>query len=200
MTKTELRKSLLKARQAMPVDNWQQKSQQICHHLQASSLFAQAQTILAYFSFRQEPDLSALFSCSEFNHSKTRSKIWGFPRCVDRDLHWHEWPPQHSWPLQIGAYGIPEPHPALPPIQPETVDLLLIPAVACDRKGYRLGYGGGYYDRLLSSPPWNTKPTIGITFDFAHLPQLPIDTWDRPLQAVCTEMGLQIGEGEGVRG
>lgn len=70
------------------------------------------------------------------------------------------------------------------------VDLILVPAVACDRHGYRLGYGGGFYDRMLSLNEWTTPPTVGIVFDFAYLPQLPIDRWDKPLQAVCTETGF----------
>ena len=57
----------------MPIEEWRQKSDRIALHLQASPLFAQAQTILAYFSFRQEPDLSLLFS---------DSRVFGFPRCL----------------------------------------------------------------------------------------------------------------------
>jgi 5-formyltetrahydrofolate cyclo-ligase len=144
-------------------------------------LFAQANSILAYFSFRQEPDLSPLF---------TSDKTWGFPRCVGKALSWHVWSSNQSLPLQIGAYGIQEPHPDSPTLQPEQVDLILVPSVACDEQGYRLGYGGGFYDRLLSLPNWSNKPTIGIVFDFARLPDLPKDPWDRSLKAVCTEFGL----------
>ena len=93
--------------------------------------------------------------------------------------------------LQRGAYGIPEPHPTAPTLEPAQVDLILVPCVACDFRGYRLGYGGGFYDRLLSSGEWASKPTIGIVFEFAYLPQLPIDPWDKMLQSVCTETGLR---------
>jgi 5-formyltetrahydrofolate cyclo-ligase len=181
LDKAALRRSLLQHRQSMSRQDWQQKSHQICTHLQASSLLAEAKTVLAYFSFRQEPDLSALF---------TLPHQWGFPRCVGKALFWHLWFPNHPLLLQIGKYGILEPHPDAPELGLADVDLILVPAIACDRRGYRLGYGGGFYDRLLSSSDWAAKPTIGIVFEFAHLPQLPIDPWDLPLKAVCTEAGL----------
>jgi 5-formyltetrahydrofolate cyclo-ligase len=88
----------------------------------------------------------------------------------------------------MGAYGILEPHPQAPTLSPSEVDLILVPAVACDLQGYRLGYGGGFYDRMLSNPAWAKLPTIGIVFDFAHLAQLPKDPWDQPLHHVCTEI------------
>ena len=181
MDKKGLRKALLAARRAIDPDVWQAKNSQLCDQLRSSSLFATAQTVLAYFSIRQEPDLSDLFKAQ---------KSWGFPRCVGKTLYWHRWEPQASMPLQAGAYGIPEPHPDSPVLEPEQVDLLLVPAIACDTRGYRLGYGGGFYDRLLAAPSWAAIPTIGIVFDSAYLPTLPNDNWDRPLTAVCTERGL----------
>jgi 5-formyltetrahydrofolate cyclo-ligase len=177
--KTALRRSLLSKRRALAPEIWQQNSRQICDHLYSSGDFIQAQTVLAYFSIFLEPDLSPLF---------TQPKRWGFPRCVDKNLYWHNWAPSQS--LQPGRFGILEPLPTAPTIDADQVDLILVPSVACDRLGYRLGYGGGFYDRLLSSSAWATKKTIGITFDFAYLPVLPINTWDRPLAAVCTEAGV----------
>lgn len=179
-TKAELRKKLLKQRQAMTLEEWQQKSDRICAHLQSSPLFTQSKTILAYFSFRQEPDLSPLFTDTQHR--------WGFPRCVGKSLLWHSWQPGET--LQKGNYGILEPHPDAPILEADRVDLILVPGVACDVRGYRLGYGGGFYDRLLSYPDWVSKPTIGIVFDFACLPQLPIEDWDLRLQAICTEYRL----------
>ncbi|MBW4674046.1 MAG: 5-formyltetrahydrofolate cyclo-ligase [Desmonostoc geniculatum HA4340-LM1] len=180
LNKAKLRRTLLKTRQSMSVWEWREKSDRICSHLENSTLFAQAKTILAYFSFRQEPDLTPLFTNTKY--------CWGFPRCVHKSLSWHIWTPEDS--VQSGAYGITEPHPDAPTLDPTEVDLILIPSVACDDRGYRLGYGGGYYDRLLSSPEWLTKPTVGIVFDFAYLPQLPIEPWDKPLTSILTETGL----------
>ena len=180
-TKTELRRQLLKQRRSLPEKIWQEKSDRLCEKLRSLSLFIEAKTILAYFSFRQEPDLSPLL---------TRDRRWGFSRCVENSLLWHSW--SRGEPLQIGPYGIQEPFPDAPVIEPSEVDLILVPAVACDYQGYRLGYGGGFYDRLLASPQWSSIPTVGIIFDFAYLPQLPVEPWDRKLQAVCTEANIFI--------
>lgn len=179
--KAVLRRSLLNARQSIPADLWRQKSDRICQHLQHWQDFAQASTVLAYFSFRQEPDLSPLFSAS---------RRWGFPRCQEKNLFWHCWAPGDRLPLQSGSYGIVEPHPEAPLLKPSEVDLVLVPAIACDVRGYRLGYGGGFYDRMLSLPAWRVVPTIGIVFECARLPKLPIAPWDRPLTGICTEAGL----------
>lgn len=183
--KVRLRHTVIKNRQSLTVREWEEKSDLICSHLQTSVLFSQAKTILAYFSFRQEPDLSSSFT----NCDRNSERIWGFPRCVNKSLDWHRWKPNDS--IITGTYGITEPHPDSPKINSEEVDLILIPCVACDHQGYRLGYGGGYYDRLLSYPEWESIPTIGIVFDFAYLPQLPIEDWDKPLQAICTETGFR---------
>lgn len=181
MDKAELRRSLIKARQSIPVETWRHQSDRLCSHLAASAVLQQAQTVLAYLSFRQEPDLSLLFG----NNCR-----WGFPRCEGKVLHWHGGLPFDQLPLQQGAYGIREPHPTTPTLSPDEVDLILVPAVACDVRGYRLGYGAGFYDRMLSQPVWASKPTIGILFEFARLPSIPADPWDQLLDGICTEAGL----------
>ena len=109
------------------------------------------------------------------------------PRCVGKTLIWHSW--RAKDPLENGAFGIQEPTQSAPRIDPAKADLILVPAVGCDRRGNRLGYGGGFYDRLLSREDCKEIPTIGIVFDFALVVQLPQDPWDCPLDAVCTEQG-----------
>lgn len=183
-SKSELRRTFLQKRRMLSVEEWRQKSDRLCHHLRSLPLLTQAKTVLAYFSFRQEPDLSPLFTDSQWH--------WGFSRCVEKSLIWHRWVPEE--PLVKGDYGIFEPHPDSPILTPHEVDLILVPAVACDARGYRLGYGGGFYDRLLSSADWASKPTIGIVFEFAHLPQLPVDPWDKPLHSICTEKRFQVSD------
>jgi 5-formyltetrahydrofolate cyclo-ligase len=175
--KQMLRHQFLQQRQALAVEVWRTQSDLICDRLSNCPQFISAQTILAYQSCRQEPSLDYLFT-----HS---SKQWGLPRCVGKDLHWHRWQPLEL--LSVGAYGILEPNLKSPELVADRVDLILVPCVAIDRSGYRLGYGGGYYDRLRADPLWRKIPTIGISFDFAYVDTLPIDPWDLPLDRICTE-------------
>ena len=176
MDKVQLRRQFLQQRRSLPPKLWQEKSDRLCQNLISLPLFQSAKTILGYFSLHQEPDLSNLF---------TSSVTWGFPRCVGQNLAWHRWSVGDT--LQIGPYGIAEPEPDSPPLFPSDVDLILVPAVACDRRGYRLGYGGGYYDRLFADPLWANIPTIGIVFEFAYLSDLPVEPWDMTVSLVCTE-------------
>ncbi len=183
--KTTLRRSLLQKRRSLSPTQWRAKSDRICKQLQSFPLYTEAKTILAYFSFRQEPDLSLLFK------SKQERQRWGFPRCVGKSLVWHFWQPGEK--LVRGKFGILEPLLDSPTISVSEVDLILVPAVAGDRQGYRLGYGGGFYDRLLTSPQWQNIPTIGIVFEFAYLFTLPIDPWDTRLKYICTEEDVHFG-------
>jgi 5-formyltetrahydrofolate cyclo-ligase len=180
LNKQQLRQLILDQRKSLTKSEWQAQSDRICHQLQSFPLFKNAKTILAYFSFRYEPELSPLF---------TNPKRWGFPRCIDRSLVWHSW--QLGEQLTIGKYKTKEPLHNAPILQSQEVDLILVPAVACDREGYRLGYGGGFYDRMLSQSQWQNKTTIGIVFQFAYLPKLPVEPWDIRLDYICTETTIQ---------
>ena len=179
--KADLRRRLISARQAIPPHLWRQKSDRICAHLQSWPEFQSARCILAYWSFRNEPDLSPLMG---------RHRQWGLPRCQEKNMIWHRW--QGADFMKTGRFGIVEPLPQVPEIDPAQVDLILVPAVACDVRGHRLGYGGGFYDRMLSKPQWRRKPTIAIVFEYARVPSLPKDVWDRPMHGICTEKGLYL--------
>ena len=87
-------------------------------------------------------------------------------------------------PLKINIYGIPE------PLSKKKVypDILLIPLVAYDQELNRLGYGGGFYDRYLSSIEKNKKIIkIGLGYSFQKINKLPINQYDKKLDYVITE-------------
>lgn len=176
MNKNILRQKILQQRQSLSELQWNTKSNLICARITDLPIFTRANTIFAYFSFRKEADLSPLFS---FN------KNWAFPRCIKKNLTWHLWQPGED--LTKDKYGIQVPLETAPTVSVSSAELILVPAVACDERGYRLGYGGGFYDRLLSSPQCSDITTVGIVFDFARLNRLPVDSWDIKLDYVCTE-------------
>ena len=89
-----------------------------------------------------------------------------------------------------GPYGIPEP-PRLPgrPARVDGFDLVLVPGVAFDRKGNRLGQGLGYYDRFLARLPGDVL-RVGLAYSDQVVPEVPVDEWDVPLHALATEEGV----------
>ena len=92
--------------------------------------------------------------------------------------------------LRPGSYVIPEPpEAACPEINPSHIDLVLVPGVAYDRRGYRLGYGAGYYDRFLRLlRPDALK--VGLAYSFQVLDVLPAEAHDVPVDLVATEEEL----------
>ncbi|MEY3333514.1 MAG: hypothetical protein RLZZ176_1814, partial [Cyanobacteriota bacterium] len=117
LNKKELRRTLLHKRQSMTLLEWRDKSDRLTTNIQNSVIFNQANTILAFFSFRQEPDISSLYT--------NTNKRWGFPRCVDKSLVWHSWQPDDT--INTSAYGIKEPHHTAPIIEIAEVDLIIVP-------------------------------------------------------------------------
>ena len=91
--------------------------------------------------------------------------------------------------LQTGYFGIPEPDPHVhPSVIPNDLDLILVPGLAFDPKGNRLGQGAGHYDRYLSQIP-NT-PTIGITYGSQLLPDIPTEPHDLPMTYLASDRGV----------
>lgn len=182
-TKAQLRTSLRNQRRALSPADRAERSDRISQHLSQLPVLRSAPQILTYRSIRQEPDLTGL--------TRLVTPTWGLPRTVGSDLTWHHWQPDQPdvYPLTIGPFGIEEPAAHWPQLAPIPDSVILVPAIACDRQGYRLGYGGGYYDRLFAHPTWASLTKIGITFDLGYLDQIPIDPWDIPLNAICSETG-----------
>jgi 5-formyltetrahydrofolate cyclo-ligase len=97
-------------------------------------------------------------------------------------LVFHAWAP--DTPMQPGHHRIPEPASGRVVIP----ELLLIPCVGFDAEGYRLGYGGGYYDRTLAAWPAEAKPvTVGIAYEACRVDALDRETHDIPLDVIITD-------------
>lgn len=140
--------------------------------------FEQATHILLYAAMPGEIDVLPL--------AETPNKRLYLPRCAEnRRIAIHAYP----CPLVPGPFGIREPDASLPEAAPEVIDLVLVPGLVFSPDGGRVGYGGGYYDRFLP----RLRPdcvTIGLTPSALLVPELPLDSWDRRVSFVVTELGI----------
>ena len=91
---------------------------------------------------------------------------------------------------QLAADGCGIPAPLGPGLSPAGLSCLLVPALALDSSGFRLGYGGGWYDRLRSDPAWESVPSFAVLPRGCLTAFLPRDPWDRPLDGWLDETGL----------
>ncbi|MBC8123241.1 MAG: 5-formyltetrahydrofolate cyclo-ligase [Gemmatimonadaceae bacterium] len=178
MGKAELRANCLARRLALDAQQCAASSSRIRMHLHKLLAGAdRARLILAYLPFRKEPDLSALFEELPLS--------WALPRVVGSRLTWHTY---DSTRLVMSEWGVHEPDPSCPSIKPDSAALVLVPLVACDERGYRIGYGGGFYDRFLSV---HQLATLGVGYGEFVLPYIPADPWDQTLDGVVTEAGVR---------
>jgi 5-formyltetrahydrofolate cyclo-ligase len=120
--------------------------------------------------------------------------------CTGERLRFAPWAP--GKPLTPNRFGIPEPTLKNPKsaAAPESIELVLVPLLAFDRKGNRIGSGGGYYDRSFSFLRNGERPRepllVGIAYGFQEVPHLAPESWDIKLDFVCTEDELiECGKG-----
>lgn len=111
---------------------------------------------------------------------------------AERQLRFAPWVAGDA--VEPNRHGIPEPVHVTAPLAPFQLDLVLVPLLAFDRRGQRLGYGGGYYDRSFSFLNEQTRPTepllVGIGYDFQELDCIEPARWDVPLDFIATDREL----------
>jgi 5-formyltetrahydrofolate cyclo-ligase len=182
VNKKELRKDILTRRSAMTQEDVRLKSELICASLINSDPFSKARALYLYSPIRKEVETRDIFLAA-----KREGKRVGFPVSLprSRDLLFFE--VTDLAVLKKGAYNIPEPpQDERKLMTPETVDCIIVPGVAFDERGYRLGYGGGYYDRLLKKSG-SRVITIGLAFDLQVIPRIPTESHDSKMDNIFTE-------------
>jgi 5-formyltetrahydrofolate cyclo-ligase len=104
-----------------------------------------------------------------------------------KDISYHHWSNNQ---LEIDSNGIPSPA-GEKGIDPNEISILFVPAIAIDQEGYRLGYGGGYFDRLRQKDLWCSIPSfVVISNNCISKKPLPRDRWDLPFNGWISEKGL----------
>jgi len=134
-----------------------------------------------YWPMGSEPDLRPL--ADSLDPSAGRLAL---PAVSDGHLLYRPWHPGD--PLTPDACGIPAP--TGPALEPSRMALLLAPALAFDRRGIRLGYGGGWFDRLRSDPAWRQVPALAVLPVACLQEALPTDPWDVPFHGWLDEQGV----------
>lgn len=177
--KEALREEFLARRDDLSSDRARRSSERICRHLDESDVLASVDTVAGYMARGGEADLLAYL-----DGALRRGVQVLLPRVTGPGEM--EFCPIEGWnQLEPGSFGIDEP--VGPATSIEHVDVFLVPGVAFDHRGNRLGFGGGYYDRAL--PPRNRAVAVGVGHHWQFVDALPAESHDRPMDHVVTDRG-----------
>ena len=186
MNKKELRATYMKKRSGLSEKDVKYMSQSIENSLFNLSIYKNSSFIMTYVNFGSEVITEEIIR-SSLNQGKkigvpitipeTRKLLVSELRDYDREL-------------ELGVYNILTPKSEyIREINPSKIDLVLVPGVAFDKNGYRIGYGGGYYDRFLCKLS-NKAVTIALAFSIQLIDSVPKGIYDLPVDYVLTEKGL----------
>ncbi len=173
MDKHEIRRRIKNRKQLITEAERREAARAVFETLEQTPAFILAERILIYHSLPDE--LSTL----EFLDKWHTRKQFFLPRVNGVNL---ELLPYERTSLRLGAFHIEEPTEGTP-VDPATMELIIVPGVAFDRRGNRLGRGKGFYDRLLAT---TRAMTIGVGYDFQLVDELPVEPHDTPVRLVIT--------------
>ena len=180
MTKGRLRTRLLRTLRSQAEEERHRKSEAIRRKLSRLTVFRRAGLVCCYAALPYEVQTWRLIQ--QMLASGKRVVV---PVVAGRSLRLSELR-DPATELSPGAFGVWEPTPAARrPVGPERVDLVLVPGLAFDRQGHRLGHGHGYFDRLLTRLPRATA-RVGLCFEFQLLHRLPIEPHDQTVHRVLS--------------
>ena len=185
--KAALRNRLLAEREALGEIQRRRMGQQICGHLLRFLDDRDCLGIAAYHAFRGEPDLMPALEA--LHHAGRR--IFLPVIASNRRMHFHRWRP--GGPLAKNRFGIPEPV-GTRACDVSSLELVLMPLVAFSVAGARLGMGAGFYDQALEfrlESPSSGPLLVGAAYGLQEVDNLPVQSWDVPLDAVITDRGLK---------
>lgn len=178
MTKEELRKTFREQRNSLTDKT--KKSQMITKNIISSPIFQKASVVMLYRSAKGEVETDVLWQIC-----KEQGKTCVFPKCVSK-TEMIAVLAESEEDFSVSGFGILEPtsDEAFPK---EQIDLIIVPALAFDRNNYRMGYGGGYYDRYLVG---YQGVSVGLCFSELLVSSVMPNGWDIPVSFVVTEQGF----------
>ena len=174
MDKKELRKKIREQKRAMTEQQIVAASQRLGELFLACDQYQNAKTIYGYLPYNQEVRTVAMLE-----QAIRDGKRVAVPKCYGDEMRFI-WMDDLSQ-VEKGYAGIPEPV-ADGPVADDETALVLMPGLAFDQAGHRIGYGGGFYDRFLAAEPGH--PTLALCYDFQMLSHLETEEFDIPVDAV----------------
>lgn len=176
--KSQLRKEIKLQRRN--IQNKKQADERIANRLFSASYYRSADTILAYVSLPDEIETDCIIEYALSNNKRV-----AVPYCVDDDGHMEFYLINSLNDLQIGSFGVREPRlDVCRKLDSFDNSIILVPALSFDDKGYRLGYGKGYYDRFLQNYPFIS---IGLCYNIFVKNEIPIGEYDKKVDYIVTE-------------
>lgn len=190
LEKKSIRNTILEIRNYLKSEEVDKLSGEIMSNLIKIPIFEKSKKIMVYLSFKNEVDTFKLISfCQKkgkdiivpFTIEKDKRIVPSLIKDIDKEL-------------VKSKFGYLQPSPEhLKPIDDKEIDLIIVPGVAFDRLGYRIGFGGGYYDRFLSKLKHKVT-TIGLAYDFQIISRVPAEEFDIPLDYIVTEKRIIVGQ------
>ena len=174
MDKQALRKMIREKKRAMTEAQIQEASAHLAQMLYASPLYRQATTIYGYLPYNQE-----VRTIPMLEQALAEGKRVAVPKVYGDEMRFLYIDDLSR--VEKGYAGIPEPIDDEPVAEDPTA-LVLMPGLAFDRMGHRIGYGGGFYDKFLSAEP--DHPTLALCYGFQMLDELPTEEFDIPVDCV----------------
>ncbi len=176
--KGTIRKRMIEERDKMKPEKVKELSHIITEKLKCLNLWENINTVALYWPIRNEVDPRELYPWL-----KEKNKRVYLPKIAGSQLLFGV----YEEDLETGKFGIKEPKEAT--VKAKEIDLFIVPGVAFDYHGYRIGFGKGFYDRIIAkSLPYQCF--IGVCFQFQILYKLPTDPWDQKVHVIVSEQSL----------
>ena len=176
MDKKALRKEISARKRGLSNEQIACYSQELLEKLVQHPLYKNAKSIYGYLSYNQEVRTEPILRRAQADGKKVAvPKVYG----DEMKFLWLEWDK-----VQEGYKGIPEPTDGV--VADDPTALVLMPGLAFDPQGHRLGYGGGFYDKFLAAEP---HPTLALCYGFQLLESLETESHDIPVDVVLSSSG-----------
>ena len=174
MNKKELRQTIRERKRAMTPEEIESRSRKLGQLFLASDAYRDAKTIYGYMPYNQE-----VRTVPMLEQALADGKRVAVPKCYGDEMKFIYL--EDLTQVEKGYAGIPEPI-ADGPVGDDPTALVLMPGMAFDPQGHRIGYGGGFYDKFLASEPGH--PTLALCYEFQMLDHLETEEFDIPVDTV----------------